>query len=324
MATLPWRWAVELEEFLRLTEEHRNWGRWGEEDEAGTLNLVTPERLVRAARLVRKGRVFSLAIPFNQQGPQRRRPESKRFNPVHSMLKTGSDDPAMFTDNPPLLYTTDDMITMPLQSATQWDSLAHVIFRGRMYNDRPFYLVSGHGAQRNGIDKVAHRVAGRGVLLDIPRYKGVQWLEPGQAIYPQDLEGCARAQGVAVEEGDFLLVRTGHITMCKAQGDWGTFAGGDRPGLSVHTIPWLHQKGVAAVAADNYGVEVQPTEVPGVRIPVHIAGIVGMGLLLGEIFDLDELAEDCAQDGVYEFLLVAPPLPVTGAVGSPVNPYAIK
>jgi kynurenine formamidase len=311
-------------EFSQFAEKYRNWGRWGDMDEAGTLNFVTSERIIEAAHLIRKGRVFSLAVPFNRFGPQRPRPTSTRFNPIHTMLKTGTDDPSLFSSDPPLSHSTDDMITMPLQASTQWDSLAHIMFRGRMYNNRPHYLVTSDGAQKNSIDKISNRVVGRGVLLDIPRYKNVDWLELGQPITIEDLEGACQKQDVVVKEGDFLLVRTGHVTMCKAHDDWGTFAGGDGPGLSVHTVPWLYEKRVASAAADNFALEALPSKIPSAPNPLHLAALVGMGLLIGEIFDLDELAADCAQDGIYEFFFVAPPLPVTGAVGSPINPYAIK
>ncbi|MBI2872201.1 MAG: cyclase family protein [Chloroflexi bacterium] len=306
--------------FTRFAEKYKNWGRWGQDDEVGTLNFVTPEHIVQAARLIRKGKVFSLAIPFDSKGPQRAREDSSRFNPIHTMLRTGAD----LGPKAPIRHSTDDMVVMPLQCATQWDSLAHVIFHGKMYNNRPASLVTSAGAEKNSIDKIRSRPVGRGVLLDIPRYKGVPWLEPGHSITTEDLEGCAAKEKVAVQEGDFLLVRTGHVTMCKSQRDWGTYAGGDRPGLSMHTIPWLYEKKVASVASDNYGVEVMPTETEGFRSPLHLAGIACMGLLLGEIFDLDELAADCAQDSIYEFFFVAPPLPITGAVGSPINPFAIK
>ena len=315
---------MDVAEFLVWAEQFKNWGRWGPDDEIGTLNHVTPEHIVEASRLVRKGRVISLAIPFNMDGPQRRTPTNKRFNAIHAMLKTGIDDPALFSDNPPILHVTDDMATLALQGQTQWDSLAHVIFKGRLYNDRPHYLVTGNGAERNSMDKTSNKIVGRGVLLDFPRYKGVDWLTPGTAITIDDLEGCAAAQGVEVRQGDFLMIRTGHVALCKAKRSWDGFVFSDCAGLSVHTVPWLFEKKVASVAADNFAVEVHPTEVEGQRIPFHLVAIAYVGLLLGEILDLDELAEDCAEDGVYEFFFVAPPLPITGSVGSPMNPQAIK
>jgi len=168
------------------------------------------------------------------------------------------------------------------------------------------------------------KIVSRGVLLDIPRSKGMQWLEPGHGITIDDLNGAAAAHKVTIGTGDIVLVRTGHITLCRAKGNWGTYAGGDAPGLSFSTIPWLHEKELAGVATDTWGVEVRPNEIKWIGQPLHRVVIPNMGLLLGEIFELDELAADCATDGVYEFLFIAPPLPITGGVGSPVNPIAIK
>ena len=309
---------------IQLAERYRNWGRWGPEDELGTLNFVTPEAVREAAGLVQSGRVFSLAIDFNHLGPQRPGPTNRRFNPVHTMLRTGADLLAASGGEPPIMGGSDDMVTMPMQCATQWDSLAHIFYRGQMYNGRSAALVTAQGAAKNSIDRVRDRMVGRAVLLDVPRSKGVPWLEPGTAIYPEDLDACLRQQGVEVRRGDFLLVRTGHLALCRSRGDWGDYAGGDAPGLSLLTIPWLYEREVAAVCADTWGVEVRPNEVPDVRQPWHTVVIPNMGLLVGEIFHLDELAEDCAADGVYEFFFSAPPLPVTGAVGSPVNPLAVK
>src|SRR5262249_13176138 len=124
--------------------------------------------------------------------------------------------------------------------------------------------------------------------------------------------------------GDALIVRTGMIRMCRDKGAWGDYAGGPAPGLSLHAAEWVHRHQVAAIATDTWGMEVQPSEIPNTYQPLHQVFIVNMGLTIGEIFDLDDLADDCAADGVYEFFFVAPPLPVTGAVGSPVNPLAIK
>ena len=313
---------MNIQEFLQFAERYKNWGRWGAEDEAGTLNFVTPEDVANACRLGRRGRVFSLAIPFDQNGPQRS--GARRFNPVHSMLRTGFDWPGMGTDNPPIWGGTDDMVTMPLQCATQWDSLAHVIFRGKMYNNRPYSLVDGQGAHKNSITAAKDRVIGRGVLLDIPRHRGVPWLEPGQSVNGDELEACARRQGVEVRRGDFLLVRTGHIGLCRHKGSFDDFISGPWPGLGLSAVPWLFEKQIASVAADNVAVEADPSEVDGQRLPLHLTCIANMGLLLGEMFDLDPLAQDCDQDGVYEFLFMAPPLPITRAVGSPINPYAVK
>jgi kynurenine formamidase len=300
----------------------RNWGRWGPDDERGTLNYITPDAIVEAARLVRRGAVFSLAIPFNAKGPQINQP--RRFNPIHRMMITGPDCTTGAITFPGGVGFSDDMVIMPLQCATQWDALSHCFEDGRMYNGYDANEVSSRGAKRNGIDKIANGVAARGVLLDMPRMKGVEWLEPGYAITADDLDAALAAQRVTVRSGDALLVRTGHITLCTDRGGWGTYAGGDAPGLSFHTADWIHQHRIAAVATDTWGMEVRPNEIAGSFQPLHQVAIPNMGLTIGEIFFLDDLAEDCARDGVYEFFFVAAPLPITGAVGSPINPLAIK
>lgn len=304
-------------------ERCRNWGRWGDEDELGTLNYVTPDRVVAAARLVKRGAVFALAVPFDRKGPQSGR--GGRFNPIHTMIADGSDAAA---GNQPFHHGfggSDDIVTMPLQCGTQWDALSHIFDRGHMWNGYPAAEVSSLGARRNGIEKQSGAFAGRGVLLDVARYKGVDCLGPGYAITTQELEGCSEAQGRTgrIETGDFVLVRTGQMGWCKTNG-WGEYAGGDAPGLSFETAEWLHGSQIAAIATDTWGAEVRPNELEDSFQPLHQVMIPNIGLLVGEIFDLEALAADCAEDGVWEFFFVAPPLPFTGAVGSPVNPYAIK
>jgi kynurenine formamidase len=219
---------------------------------------------------------------------------------------------------------SDDWIVMPLQCVTQWDSLAHVFYEGKMYNGFDAALVTSSGAAKNSIDKTKNKIVSRGVLLDVARYKGVQALARGYAITVADLDGTAAAQKVDVQRGDILLIRTGHMSHYLDKGNWNYFDLDESPGVSVHTAAWMHAKEIAAVASDNYAVEVRPSEMPPFRSPFHICAIPNMGLTLGEIFYLEELAADCATDGRYAFLLVAPPLPVTNAVGTPINPYALK
>ena len=302
--------------------ECRNWGKWGPDDERGTLNYITPEAIVKAARLVKRGAVFSLAIPFDNQGPQINQP--RRFNPIHRMILTGPDFTTGAVRRPGNVGFADDMVIMPLQCATQWDALSHCFLDGRLYNGYDANLVSSEGARKNGIEKMARGVVARGVLLDIPRVKGVEWLEPGYAITVEDLDAAVGAHKVAVGTGDALLIRTGQMAMCRARGGWGDYAGGDAPGLSFTTAGWVHERQIAAIATDTWGMEVRPNEIPDTYQPLHQVFIPNMGLLVGEIFDLEELAADCAGDRVYEFLFVAPPLPISRAVGSPVNPLAIK
>jgi kynurenine formamidase len=301
--------------------QFRNWDKWGPIDEIGTLNYITPEKVVKAGQLVKQGKVISLAMPFDADGPQTGR--FNRVNPIHLMLATGTDHAAGKQDFPRSFGYADDTVSMPLQCGTQWDGLSHIFRDGKMWNGYDAAEVSAAGAAKNGIEKMRDKVVGRGVLLDIARFKGVESLDPGYAITPEDLDQTAASHGVAIEEGDVVLIRTGFLGWSRSNG-WGGYAGGDAPGLSFATAPWLHGKRIAALATDTWGVEVRPNELPDSFQPLHLVMVVNMGLLVGEIFALDELADDCAADGVYEFFFAAPPLPITGAVGSPLNPIAVK
>jgi kynurenine formamidase len=302
---------------------YSNWGRWGAEDQLGTLNFVTPERVLAACATARSGRVISCALPFDARGPQTG--FAGRHNPIHVMLADGCDALAGAQDFIPGGFRyADDMVTMPLQCGTQWDALSHVFYDGKMYNDRDMKWVTSQGALANSIDRMKHGVVARGVLLDIPRWKRVRWLENGTPILPQDLDACAEAEGVAIEPGDAVLVRTGQMTRCLEENSWAGYCGGPAPGLSIHCGRWIFEREIAAVASDTWGLEVLPNETPDCFQPLHMISIRNTGCLFGEIFHLDDLAAACAEDGNYAFLFVAPPLPITGAVGSPINPLAVK
>jgi kynurenine formamidase len=285
---------------------------------------MTPDRVAGAARLVTRGEVFALSIPFDAHGPQEG--VAGRFNPIRTMLACGTDWAAgaqTGPEMPPDFGYADDVIFMPLQCATHWDGLGHVFHDGRMYNGRPATLVTARGAEQNGIEHLAGRVATRGVLLDVARWRGVDSLEPGQAVSGDELQDIADAARVNVGPGDALLIRTGYMSRFLAAGDWHGYTLGTCPGLSYEAVRWLRDRDVAAVASDTFRVEVVPFELDGVRSPFHLLAIVHMGLLLGEIFQLEALADACARQRTHEFLFVAGPLPFTHAVGGPVNPYAI-
>jgi kynurenine formamidase len=294
-----------------------NWGRWGTDDERGTVNFITPEVVRRAAACVRRGEIFSLGLSFGAEGPQIG--QGGRVNPVHLMSATAG---AIGPDSDGFRYA-DDFIIMPLQCATQWDSLAHVHYGGQLYNGFPAATITPAGAARNAIDKMGAGIVSRGVLLDLARAAGVDRLPPGRVITPDDLEASERQQGVRAGSGDVLLIRTGHLAVFKADGDRVGYMR-QMPGLGMGCVEWLHTREVAAVATDTNAVEVIPFEDPATPLPVHLLCIRDMGLTLGEMFDLDGLAMDCARDGVWEFFFSAPPLKVTGGVGSPLNPLAVK
>ena len=306
-----------MEAIRELARRVSNWGRWGSEDERGTLNFITPEHVRRAAACVRRGVVFNLGLPLGADGPQIG--QGGRVNPLHVMTATEG----RLSAAPDVPRYADDMVVMPLQCATQWDSLSHVYYDGKLYNGFPSSTVTAAGAARNAIDRLGPGIVSRGVLLDLARARGVERLPPGLAITPADLEAAERAQGVRVESGDVLLLRTGHLAVFTRDGDRVGYMR-QMPGLGIACVEWLHAREIAAVASDTNAVEVIPFEDPAVPLPLHALCIRDMGLTLGEMFDLDALAADCAADGVWQFLFSAPPLRVTGGVGSPVNPLAIK
>src|SRR5207245_71883 len=154
----------------------------------------------------------------------------------------------------------DDQITVFLQCVRQWDGLGHIFHNGKMYGGRDAALVSSNGAAKNGIEHYKDRIASRGVLLDMARFKGVDAMRPGEAIYVEDLEACAAKQRVTVEPGDIVLIRTGDVGRRVREKSWGTFSAGDAPGLSFHTAPWLYGKSIAGIATDTWGAEVRPNE----------------------------------------------------------------
>ncbi len=241
------------------SDRYSNWGRWGGDDQHGTLNFITRERVRTACCIPRVGQVISCALGFDRDGSPNR----------------------------------------PLRCRTQWDA-----------------------ARAEANDEIPHGVVGRGVLLDISRMRRTPWLDDGTWIRPDDLDACAESQGVTVESGDILLIRTGMMTRCREQKSWRGYCDGAAPGLSVHCARWLFEREIAAVATDTWGVEVRPHEALDASQPLHAISLRHTGVLFGENFDLDPLARACAQDGNYDFLFTAPS--VTVAVGSSIHPLAVR
>jgi kynurenine formamidase len=243
------------------------------------------------------------------------------------MTDTGTDAAAGKQGFPHGIGGADDVIAMPLQCSTQWDGLGHIFDHGMAWNGRPAGdVVTSDGDLVTGIEHLASPVVSRGVLLDVGRVVGEDGeLPDGFAITEEHLQATIAAQGSTsqVGRGDIVLVRTGRLTRARREG-WHDYAGGASPGLSFWTAGWLHSTEIAAIATDTWGFEVRPNEFPNAFQPLHQVAIPNIGLLIGEMWDLDALGEDCAGDGVYEFLLAAGPLKVTGAVGAPLNPLAVK
>ncbi len=306
-------------------EQLKNWGRWGADDEIGTLNHIRPEDIVAAAALIRRGAVFAMGIPLDNTGPQSGL-FGGRWNPIHTMLATGADAMAGRFDQVPgrNLRYSDDALNMPVQAATHWDSLGHIFLDNEMYNGHSASRVDSGGVHKLGIEHTRAKMVGRGVLLDVARHKGVDWLPDGYGISNAELNETAKAQGVEIRRGDFIIVRTGQMERCRAERAWGGYAGGDAPGVRFENCYWCQEHEIAAICSDTWGVEVRPNETSEAQQPWHWVVIPAMGLTMGEMFDLTELSADCANDHVYEFFFSGPPLVITGGTGSPINPLAIK
>lgn len=299
-----------------LAAKVRNWGRWGSDDEIGTINLITDDVVRDAAALVATGKRFALGLPLDQGGPQIGAIPG-RTNPLRTMLMINTS----LTGDPSNFCTSDDTVTMGIQACTHWDGLGHVSYDGQLYNGVPASVINEFGANRLGIHNVTTLVS-RGVLLDVARAKGVDRLDGGYAITGADLDAAADMGKVDVRPGDVVLVRTGQMQHFLA-GDKMAY-GTPAPGPSLQSVQWFRDHDVAAVATDNITFEVFPCEREDALLPVHLLHLVDMGMTQGQNWNLEHLAADCADDGRYAFFLDASPLPFTNGVGAPVQPVAVK
>lgn len=300
-----------------LASRVSNRGRWGAGDRRGTLNLIDEQAVVRGIAAARQGKAFSLAIPFDADGPQTGMIPG-RINPELEAVAVNMS----FTGDPADFTTSDDVVKMGVQACTHWDALGHAGYEGELYNGVSDSTNTAAGASELGIERYGPIVS-RGVLLDLARARGVDALEGGHAITGADLDAAVEQAGVEIEPGDILLVRTGHI-QAFLRGDRKRYAEQPSAGLSTQSIEWLHAHDVAAVATDTLIFEVFPPEDPAVFLPVHMIHLRDMGLVQGQNFDLEALASDSADDGQYDCLLSATPLPLTHSFGGPVAPTAIK
>jgi len=298
-------------------ERLRRWGRWGADDGKGALNLLSAERVLAAVATVRLGKVISLAMPFGADGPM---PDQGRFNPKLTMVEVGNQQ-----ELPGGFQYADDTLFMSMQGATQWDALSHAFYDGVMWNGQAVSAsIDEHGASANAVTSFRDGVVGRGVLIDVARHLGVECLDDNFAVGPELLDEVLAAQSTEVQPADIVLVRTGRVGRAIREHSYPmeSFIMAS-PGLSVRCAEWLVGHDVAAVAADNVAVEVTTSEAEGAMMPLHMICQRDAGIIFGELFDLEPLSDVCATEGRWTFLLVAPPLPVTGAVGAPVNPLVI-
>ena len=313
------------EPFAEIADRVRNWGRWGDDDQLGTLNLIDEASRRRAAASVRSGRAYSLGLPLSAADGIQLGFIPGRINPRQTMVAVNHP----LSDDPEWICASEDSFELALQCATHWDALAHASYGGKLYNGHPADSVTEAGAGRCGIHLVRSLVS-RGVLLDVARALGRDVLEPGHPISPADLDAACAHGRLTVEPGDVVLVRTGQMIHLALPGRPGgvprdlvayTYP---TPGLTMATAEWFHARDVAAVATDTLPLEVLPCEDEAIYLPVHLLHLVEMGMTQGQNFVLDELADACAEDGQYAFWLDASPLPFVDGLGSPLNPVAVK
>ena len=302
---------VSADEFRQLFDRVSNWGRWGADDERGALNYLTPELVAAASGLVRDGRTVSLSRSLNTD----REPDNPEPADHHMTMLGGRDHPegiAFAKDYIGVDYHND--------SHSHLDALCHVSYDGSLYNGRPADSVSGTGAAVETVEVLKDGLVGRGVLLDVPRTRGVSWLEPGDSVLPGDLQESEDLQRVMVEEGDILLVRTGHASRLDELGPWDTAS--SKAGLHPSCAEFLAERRVAALGCDGNN-DTAPSFTEGVGFPIHVLALTAMGVHLLDYLHLDELGSACEDAGRWDFLFVGAPLRIAGGTGSPLNPIAI-
>jgi kynurenine formamidase len=306
------RVEVSAAEFKALFRAVSNWGRWGEDDELGTLNELSADRIVAAARLVGSGDAVTLSHPWDTQ---------KRIDNPHPADHHMTLLPDVDIGSGTLRFAKDYVgVDYHNDTHTHIDALCHVALDGAFYNGKPSDALTRTAAGVNTIEAVKDGLVGRGVLLDVPRLRGIPWLEPGEHVFREDLEAAEREQGVTVERGDILLVRTGHARRLRELGPWDT--ANAKAGLHPTTCLFLAERRVAALGSDGNG-DTAPSTTEGLAFPIHALTLNAMGLHLLDYLQFEDLVPACERAGRWEFLFVGAPLRIVGGTGSPLNPIAI-
>ncbi len=287
--------------------ELSNWGRWGQQDQLGAINLITPEKRKQAAALVKEGVSVSLARDVEKEGAT---DNARPF--AHTMNLTGVNNSSQFS-----LDTFS--VTYHGYAHTHLDALCHMFYEGKMYNGIAKEEVTQTGAARLSIHNLKQGIFARGILMDMARHKGLPYLEPGTAIYPADLEAWEKKAGVRVGSGDVVFIRTGRWARRAALGAWDV--ANSAAGLHASCARWLKQRDVAIIGSDAAS-DVVPSGVDGVPLPIHQLTLIALGVHIFDNCDLEALGEAAAARRRWEFLLTAAPLAVAGGTGSPLNPIA--
>jgi kynurenine formamidase len=307
-----------------LKDAPTNWGKWGPDDEVGALNYLTAEEVLRGVQHIRSGAVFTLQRLIGD--PQGDPVWPGRKPAVRTMILDESswdgDDAPQF---PGGLHYADDKIDAFLQGSTQYDALGHVWYGGQIWNGYDARTTVG-GLDKASVAPIAERgVVGRGVLLDMARFRGKKNLDKAETFTHEDLMACAESQGTTIEKHDIILIRTNFLQLFFEQGE-AFYEGFCEPGLtySPELVSWFQDMEIPNLVTDTIANEVTMDPSNGTALPLHCALMRNLGVTLTEICDLEKLAESCAEDGQYTFLYAAAPLKVNQASGSPVNPLAIK
>ena len=297
--------------FSDLYQRLRRAAPWGPDDRRGGLNYITPAQVLAAAGEVRLGRTVTLEAPIQTRAaPDNPQPA------VHEMIATGDQaDPAG-------LSFAEDRLSMNVHgnADSHIDALSHVMYQARLYNGVPASTVTANGSAELSIEVASDGIVGRGVLLDIPRLRGVRWLEPGDHVTADDLTRAEEAQQVRVGQGDLLLVRVGHRRRQTELGVWDSAA--SRAGLHPTAVEFVAERRVAVLGSDSNN-DTSPSPAEGVDFPVHVLAINAMGLHLLDWLQLDDLVPLCEEAGRWSFCCVIAPLRLVRGTGSPVNPIAI-
>jgi kynurenine formamidase len=292
----------------RWMQELSNWGRWGKDDQMGTVNLITPAKRKAAAALVKEG--YSVSLSSDAETVKS---ADNEFPFGHEMIATGNDSNPMFGMD---VYST----RYHGKVLTHLDALSHMFYQGKMYNGYSQQQVNRQGAQQLAVTAYKNGLISRGILMDIPALKGVKYLDLSTPIYPADLDAWEKKAGVKVGSGDIVFIRTGRWARRAEKGPWDTEAAA--AGMHASCARWFHQRDVAMVGSDTHG-ELMPSPVPGVAFPVHQLLLIAMGTPMFDNCDLEPLSQEAAARHRWEFLLTAAPLAVPKGTGSPLNPIAI-
>ncbi len=289
-------------------KELSNWGRWGKDDQMGTVNLITPAKRKQAAALVKEGVTVSLARDSEKtQSIENPSPFG------HVMTSTGAKPQGQF-----VLDTYS--VNYHGYAHTHMDSLCHMFYNGKMYNGFSQLEVTSQGANKDAITNFKNGILSRGILMDIPRLKGLPYLEPGTPIYPEDLDAWEKKAGVKVQSGDIIFIRTGRWARRTAKGVWDI--SNNSAGLHASCLKWIKDRDIAMVGSDA-GSDLMPSGIAGVVQPIHQVLLVAMGTPIFDNCDLEAVSEAASQRKRWEFMLTAAPLAVTRGTGSPLNPIAV-